>query len=102
MEDKIEMFRKQMEEMKAKGFGFMMVGTDDPKEAAEIMKVAADVMRPKKLTKVTDIGYALGKNYDETEFDTWDEAELAEIWWEYCKENNLICIEKKEIEEEDE
>ena len=44
MEDKMEMFRKQMEEMRAKGFGFMMVGTDDPKEAAEIMKVAADMM----------------------------------------------------------
>lgn len=29
---------------------------------------------------------------DETEFDTHDEEELAELWWEFCKENNLIGV----------
>jgi len=29
---------------------------------------------------------------DETEFDTHDEKELAELWWEFCKENNLIGV----------
>ena len=56
-------------------------------------------------TKVTDISFYndidnLHFN-DETEFDTWDEKELAELWWDFCKENNLITIIKKEIEEED-
>ena len=29
---------------------------------------------------------------DETQFDTWDERELADLWWEFCKENGLIRI----------
>jgi len=33
---------------------------------------------------------------DETEFDTWGEHKLAELWWEFCKENKLITIDKKE------
>ena len=55
-------------------------------------------------TKVTDIGFYNGLAYlhfnDETEFDTWNEKELAELWWNFCKENNLITIIKKEIEED--
>ena len=31
---------------------------------------------------------------DVTQFDTHDEDELAELWWEFCKENNLITIDK--------
>ena len=31
---------------------------------------------------------------DETQFDTQDEKELAELWWEFCKENKLIAVEK--------
>lgn len=31
---------------------------------------------------------------DETQFDTHDEDELAELWWEFCKENNLITVTK--------
>jgi len=29
---------------------------------------------------------------DETEFDTTDERELADLWWEFCKENGLIDV----------
>ena len=32
---------------------------------------------------------------DETEFDTWDEDELAQLWWEFCKENNVIEVYKE-------
>ena len=38
---------------------------------------------------------------DATEFDTWYEPDLAELWWEFCKENKLIEIEKKMVEEEE-
>lgn len=31
---------------------------------------------------------------DETEFDTTDERELAELWWEFCQENGLIEVRK--------
>lgn len=34
---------------------------------------------------------------DETQFDTQNKAELAEIWWDFCKENNIII---ETIEEE--
>lgn len=27
---------------------------------------------------------------DETQFDTQDEKELAELWWSFCKEDNII------------
>ena len=38
---------------------------------------------------------------DRTEFDTTDEQELAELWWEFCKENGLIeCIRRTVKEEE--
>lgn len=99
MNAKLEEFRAQLERMREKGMGFMMVGTDDPGEAAEIMKIASEVMRPRPKKKVSNICYAVGKDYDETEFDTWDEDELARLWYEYCKENELICVKKKEIEE---
>ena len=29
---------------------------------------------------------------DETQFDTQDEHELAELWWEFCKEEGLIEV----------
>ena len=29
---------------------------------------------------------------DETQFDTDDEKELAELWWYFCKENGLIDL----------
>ena len=29
---------------------------------------------------------------DETQFDTYDEKELALLWWEFCKENGFIRI----------
>ena len=47
--------------------------------------------------KVTRIGFFGDQNYadmDETEFDTQDENELAQLWWEFCKENDLIWINK--------
>ena len=31
---------------------------------------------------------------DETQFDTQDEKDLAELWWEFCKENAFIAIEQ--------
>lgn len=33
-------------------------------------------------------------NVDETQFDTHDEHDLAELWWEFCKENDVISITK--------
>lgn len=34
---------------------------------------------------------------DETEFDTVDDDELAELWYEFCQENDIIaCIDKEE------
>lgn len=29
---------------------------------------------------------------DETQYDTQDEKELAELWWEFCKEKGFIRI----------
>jgi len=34
---------------------------------------------------------------DETEFDTWSEEELAQLWWEFCKENELISVFKERV-----
>lgn len=36
---------------------------------------------------------------DETEFDTTDERELAELWWEFCKENGLIDVSQHIVRE---
>ena len=36
-------------------------------------------------------------NLDETQFDTQDEKELAELWWDFCKENNIIVSVNKGI-----
>lgn len=41
-------------------------------------------------------GLPMSGDMDETEFDTVDERELAELWWEFCKENNLILVTKIE------
>ena len=42
--------------------------------------------------KVTRIGFinAEGKE-DETEFDTIDRAEIADLWLEFCIENGIIA-----------
>ena len=29
---------------------------------------------------------------NETQFDTHNEHELAELWWEFCLENDLISL----------
>ena len=44
----MEKLKKTLESMKATGKGFLCVGTDDPEEAAEIMKMAAELNKPKK------------------------------------------------------
>ena len=31
---------------------------------------------------------------DATQFDTQDEKELAQLWWEFCLENNFISFYK--------
>jgi len=36
---------------------------------------------------------------DETEFDTTDERELADLWWEFCKENGLIDVSQHVVRE---
>lgn len=38
--------------------------------------------------------YSSGGNIDETQFDTHNEHDLAELWWEFCKDNNLITVVK--------
>jgi len=35
-----------------------------------------------------------GIHNDEVQFDTHDEDELAELWWNFCRENNLITVTK--------
>ncbi len=35
---------------------------------------------------------------DETEFDTTREEDLAELWWIFCKENDLIDVRRCVIE----
>ena len=47
----MEELRARLKRMKDKGQGFFMVGTDDADEAAEIMKIAAEVYaKPKEKT----------------------------------------------------
>ena len=37
---------------------------------------------------------------DETQFDTTNKAELAELWFEFCIENGIITfVEETEVEE---
>lgn len=44
---------------------------------------------------VTNIYFSSENRFeDSTQFDTQDEGELAALWWDFCKENDLICIEK--------
>lgn len=51
-----------------------------------------------KRRPVTRIGfYDCTGAEDETEFDTVDDGELAELWYEFCRENDIITyIHKKE------
>ena len=39
-----------------------------------------------KKVKATNIGFM----NDETQFDTTDEKELAQLWWQFCKENKIV------------
>ncbi len=45
-EQKMAKLKETLEEMKRSGKGFLCVGTDDPEEAAEILKLAAELNRP--------------------------------------------------------
>lgn len=47
-----------------------------------------------KTTHSVNINYSIDDDFCQTQFDTWDENDLAELWWYYCKENNLIQVEK--------
>lgn len=40
---------------------------------------------------VTRIGFYNEGREDETEFDTIDEQEIAELWYEFCKEEGIIA-----------
>lgn len=59
-------------------------------------------MKRKKRISVTNIGFlAANGREDETQFDTQDERQLAELWWMFCLENKLITfLEQGEIFEE--
>lgn len=46
---------------------------------------------------VTRIGFYNNGREDETEFDTIDEQEIAELWYEFCKEEGIIAY----VEQED-
>jgi hypothetical protein len=52
--------------------------------------------------KVTDIGFFnRDGEEDETEFDTWDQSELADCWFDFCFENGIIAyVVSKEVEED--
>ena len=53
----------------------------------------------KENMKVTTIVFVNENgDVDATQFDTQNETELAEIWWDFCKENNIII---ETIEEEE-
>ena len=49
----------------------------------------------RKYTQSTNITYAEldGENGMVTQFDTWDEVELALLWWDFCAENGIIQAE---------
>ena len=54
-----------------------------------------------KATEVTTVGYYGNDGIiHSANFNTHDEKELATIWWEFCKENNIISITKSESKEE--
>ena len=44
MEGDIEEFKRRLMDARRKGTGFMMIGTDDPGEAVEIMRAAAEAL----------------------------------------------------------
>lgn len=47
------------------------------------------------LIEVTNIQFVDHEGRDdETQFDTQDEKELAELWWDFCKENDLVTVTK--------
>lgn len=50
--------------------------------------------RKTNIIDVTNIYYTEDGSESSTQFDTQDEGELATLWWEFCKENDLISIEK--------
>jgi len=50
----MEKLKKTLESMKAANKGFLCVGTDDPEEAAEIMRIAAELNKPKKKEEKTE------------------------------------------------
>lgn len=48
-----------------------------------------------ELVEATNIDFiGIDGNGGQTQFDTHDEKELAELWWEFCKENDIICTYK--------
>lgn len=48
-----------------------------------------------KTNEVTNILFTNLDGYkDETQFDTQDEHELAELWWQFCQDEGLIGIEQ--------
>jgi len=54
--EKMAKLKETLKTMKASGSGFLCVGTDDPEEAAEIMKMAAELKKPKE-EKKPGLGY---------------------------------------------
>lgn len=53
--------------------------------------------------KVTNLGFInRDGNPDETQFDTWDETEIALCWYDFCCENGILVWQiSKEVEEDD-
>ena len=55
-------------------------------------------MNNNEIIKATNIQFVNTEGHaDETQFDTHDEHDLAELWWQFCKENDLITLIKGEI-----
>lgn len=49
----------------------------------------------RRVTDSTNIYYeSIDGDRECVQFDSHDEHELAELWWEFCKENNFISLEK--------
>ena len=50
------------------------------------------------MTKGTNIGFMNDSYEDETQFDTTDKKELAELWFQFCKdEGNITHVEEVDI-----
>lgn len=54
------------------------------------------------MIKATNIRFVFEGREDETQFDTQNEMELAQLWWMFCKENGMIECDFIQIEDEDE